>query len=76
MSYMLKRSAAFARFLDDGRICLFNTAAERVIKCPVHKATKLETRRAKKTGGMQGKQSASQTRRLQLSAPSDATTDT
>jgi transposase len=29
---MLKRWAAFARFLDDGRICLFNTAAERVIK--------------------------------------------
>jgi len=28
MDYMLKRWAAFARFLDDGRICLSNNAAE------------------------------------------------
>ena len=29
MDYMLKRWAAFTRFLDDGRICLTNNAAER-----------------------------------------------
>lgn len=29
MDYMLKRWGAFARFLDDGRICLTNNAAER-----------------------------------------------
>ena len=29
MDYMLKRWAAFTRFLDDGRICLSNNAAER-----------------------------------------------
>jgi hypothetical protein len=30
MDYMLKRRAAFVRFLTDGRICLSNNAAERV----------------------------------------------
>ncbi len=29
MDYMLKRWDAFTRFLDDGRICLTNNAAER-----------------------------------------------
>ena len=29
MDYMLKRWAVFARFHDDGRICLTNNAAER-----------------------------------------------
>jgi hypothetical protein len=29
MNYMLKRWDAFARFLDDGRVCLSNNAAER-----------------------------------------------
>ena len=29
---MLKRWAAFARFLDDGRICLSNNAAERALR--------------------------------------------
>ncbi len=29
MDYMLRRRPAFARFLDDGRICLTNNAAER-----------------------------------------------
>jgi len=29
MDYMLKRWSAFARFLDDGRICLTNNCAER-----------------------------------------------
>ena len=29
MDYMLKRWPAFTRFLDDGRICLSNNAAER-----------------------------------------------
>ena len=29
MDYMLKRWAAFTRFLGDGRICLTNSAAER-----------------------------------------------
>ena len=32
MAYMLKRWAAFARFLDDGRICLTNNAAERALR--------------------------------------------
>jgi transposase len=32
MDYMLKRWASFARFLDDGRICLSNNAAERGLR--------------------------------------------
>jgi transposase len=32
MDYMLKRWNAFARFLDDGRICLTNNAAERALR--------------------------------------------
>ena len=32
MDYMLKRWVAFARFLDDGRICLTNNAAERELR--------------------------------------------
>ncbi len=32
MDYMLKRWAAFIRFLDDGRICLTNNAAERALR--------------------------------------------
>ena len=32
MDYMLKRWASFARFLDDGRICLTNNAAERELR--------------------------------------------
>jgi transposase len=32
MNYMLKRWASFARFLDDGRICLSNNAAERALR--------------------------------------------
>lgn len=31
--YMLKRWGAFARLLDDGRICLTNNAAERALRC-------------------------------------------
>ena len=30
--YMLKRWEAFTRFLDDGRICLTNNAAERALR--------------------------------------------
>ncbi|MBU1210530.1 MAG: transposase, partial [Alphaproteobacteria bacterium] len=30
--YMLKRWSAFSRFLDDGRICLSNNAAERAVR--------------------------------------------
>ena len=33
MDYMLKRWPAFTRFLDDGRICLTNNAAERCPHC-------------------------------------------
>jgi transposase len=33
MDYMLKRWLAFTRFLDDGRICLTNNAAERALRC-------------------------------------------
>jgi hypothetical protein len=33
MDYMLKRWPAFTRFLDDGRICLTNNAAERALRC-------------------------------------------
>jgi transposase len=32
MDYMLKRWAAFSRFLADGRICLSNNAAERALR--------------------------------------------
>ncbi len=32
MDYMLKRWDSFARFLDDGRICLSNNAAERALR--------------------------------------------
>jgi hypothetical protein len=32
MDYMLKRWAAFDRFLDDGRVCLSNNAAERALR--------------------------------------------
>jgi len=32
MDYMLKRWSAFARFLDDGRICLTNNCAERELR--------------------------------------------
>jgi transposase len=32
MDYMLKRWSAFTRFLDDGRICLSNNAAERAVR--------------------------------------------
>ena len=32
MDYMLKRWPAFTRFLDNGRICLSNNAAERVLR--------------------------------------------
>ena len=32
INYMLRRWADFARFLDDGRICLTNNAAERAIR--------------------------------------------
>lgn len=34
LHYMLVRWDAFARFLDDGRICLSNNAAERVLRSP------------------------------------------
>ncbi len=32
MDYMLKRWSAFSRFLEDGRICLTNNAAERALR--------------------------------------------
>jgi transposase len=32
MNYMLKRWASFSRFLDDGRVCLSNNAAERALR--------------------------------------------
>ena len=32
IDYLLKRWAAFTRFLDDGRICLSNNAAERAVR--------------------------------------------
>jgi transposase len=32
MDYMLKRWASFTRFIDDGRICLSNNAAERALR--------------------------------------------
>jgi hypothetical protein len=33
INYMLRRWPSFARFLDDGRICLSNNAAERALRC-------------------------------------------
>jgi transposase len=32
MDYMLKRWPSFTRFLDDGRVCLSNNAAERGLR--------------------------------------------
>jgi hypothetical protein len=32
IDYMLKRWAGFTRFLEDGRICLTNNAAERALR--------------------------------------------
>ena len=32
MTYLLKRWASFTRFLDDGRVCLSNNAAERALR--------------------------------------------
>ena len=32
MDYMLKRWPSFTRFLDDGRVCLSNNAAERALR--------------------------------------------
>ena len=32
MTYILKRWASFTRFLDDGRVCLSNNAAERALR--------------------------------------------
>ena len=32
MTYMLKRWTSFTRFLDDGRVCLSNNAAERALR--------------------------------------------
>jgi len=32
MNYMLKRWAAFTLFLEDGRVCLSNNAAERALR--------------------------------------------
>ena len=32
MDYILKRWDAFTRFLDDGRVCLSNNAAERALR--------------------------------------------
>src|SRR5262249_16472962 len=32
INYMLKRWSAFARFVDDGRICMTNNAAERSLR--------------------------------------------
>src|SRR5258707_380591 len=32
MNYMSKRWASFTRFLDDGRVCLSNNAAERALR--------------------------------------------
>ena len=32
MDYILKRNDAFTRFLNDGRICLSNNAAERALR--------------------------------------------
>ena len=33
INYMLRRWEAFTRFLDDGRVCLSNNAAERALRC-------------------------------------------
>lgn len=33
IKYMLRRWGAFTRFLDDGRVCLSNNAAERALRC-------------------------------------------
>ena len=51
MDYMLKRWPAFTRFLDDGRICLSNNAAERALAryCPRQKVMALRRFRPRRT---------------------------
>ena len=44
IDYMLKRWPAFTRFLDDGRICLSNNAAERAIRAPRGRPAQLDLR--------------------------------
>jgi transposase len=45
INYSLNRWEAFTRFLDDGRICLSNNAAERAIRCVAVGKEKLDLRR-------------------------------
>jgi transposase len=33
IDYLLKRRTVFARFLDEGRLCMSNNAAERELRC-------------------------------------------
>ena len=52
LEYMLKRWPAFTRFLDDGRICLSNNAAERALRhCPRQKVVVIRRLRSRRTMG-------------------------
>ncbi len=45
INYLLNRWAAFTRFLDDGRVCLTNNAAERALRGCGGRKKKLDLRR-------------------------------
>ena len=45
INYLLNRWAAFTRFLDDGRVCLTNNAAERALRGVAVGKKKLDLRR-------------------------------
>jgi len=51
IDYMLKRWLAFTRFLDDGRICLTNNAAERALRGNCHRPPRLVIRRLRSRRG-------------------------
>jgi hypothetical protein len=50
IDYMLKRWDAFARFLEDGRICLTNNAAERALRWPGARSQGLAVRGLRSRG--------------------------
>jgi hypothetical protein len=52
LNYRLNRWTAFTRFLDDGRVCLTNNAAERALRGSFLKQT-IEKFRRPKTGPVQ-----------------------
>ena len=48
IDYSLKRWPAFTRFLDDGRLCMSNNAAEREIRADSRRPSQLDLRRLRR----------------------------